>query len=145
MGVWQSMAISESGMRIEQLRAETAARNIARANVPLAAGVTPRGPLRVVARADGLAFGRLLQAERQGMADGLVRGQVVESADRGPRRVLDPGHPLADEHGFVAYPGIRTLDEMFVLTLATRAYEANVVAFNAARTMALRALDIGGR
>ncbi|WP_315385017.1 hypothetical protein [Microvirgula aerodenitrificans] len=145
MGVWQSMAISESGMRIEQLRAETAARNIARANVPLAAGVTPRGPLRVVARADGLAFGRLLQAERQGMADGLVRGQVVESADRGPRQVLDPGHPLADEHGFVAYPGIRTLDEMFVLTLATRAYEANVVAFNAARTMALRALDIGGR
>ncbi|WP_051528812.1 flagellar basal body rod protein FlgC [Microvirgula aerodenitrificans] len=139
------MAISESGMRIEQLRAETAARNIARANVPLAAGVTPRGPLRVVARADGLAFGWLLQAERQGMAAGLVRGQVVESADRGPRQVLDPGHPLADGHGFVAYPGIRTLDEMFVLTLATRAYEANVVAFNAARTMALRALDIGGR
>lgn len=145
MGVWQSMAISDSGMRIEQLRVETAARNLARANVPLATGTRPAGPLRVVALGGDTAFERLLQADRLGMADGLVRGQVVEAAEVSPRQVLDPGHPLADRHGFVVYPGIRALDEMFVLTLATRAYEANVVAFNAARTMALRALDIGGR
>ena len=35
-------------------------------------------------------------------------------------------------------------DEMINMMTATRAYEANVRAMNAARTMALRALEIGG-
>jgi flagellar basal-body rod protein FlgC len=61
-----------------------------------------------------------------------------------PRRVLEPGHPLADAEGFVRYPGVDAAAEMVALMSATRAYEANVVALNAARAMALKALEIGG-
>jgi flagellar basal-body rod protein FlgC len=51
---------------------------------------------------------------------------------------------LAKQKGFVAYPGINTVNEMVTLISATRAYEANVAALNAARVMALKALEIGG-
>jgi len=53
--------------------------------------------------------------------------------------------PDADEKGFVAYPGINPVAEMVNLISTMRAYEANVVAMNAAKTMAMKALDIGGR
>ena len=49
----------------------------------------------------------------------------------------------AGADGFVQYPGINPVSEMLQLIEATRAYEANVRALNAAKSMALAALDIG--
>ncbi|HEY8488578.1 MAG TPA: flagellar basal body rod C-terminal domain-containing protein [Thermaerobacter sp.] len=43
----------------------------------------------------------------------------------------------------MAYPNVDPLVEMVNLLAATRAYEANVAVFSAARTLALRALEIG--
>ncbi|ADU51089.1 flagellar basal-body rod protein FlgC [Thermaerobacter marianensis DSM 12885] len=60
-----------------------------------------------------------------------------------PRLVYDPGHPDAGPDGYVAYPNVDPLMEMVNLLAATRAYEANVAVFSAARTLALRALEIG--
>jgi len=57
--------------------------------------------------------------------------------------VYEPGHPLANERGFVAYANVDSATEMVSMMSATRAYEANVSAMNTARTLALRALDIG--
>ena len=82
------------------------------------------------------------------------QGQVRGNAERLPKPVLpvrqaeevgldEPGHPFANGRGFVAYPGVDTATEMVSLMTAMRAYEANVSALNAARTLALRALDIG--
>jgi flagellar basal-body rod protein FlgC len=78
--------------------------------------------------------------------DPLLRLLPRASVERGaavPRLVHDPASPLADENGFVAVARVDTATEMFNLMSATRAYEANVAAFNAARQMAQRALDIG--
>jgi flagellar basal-body rod protein FlgC len=60
-----------------------------------------------------------------------------------PRLVYEPGHPDANEKGFVAYPGINPISEMVNLMSATRAYEANVAALSAAKTMALKTLELG--
>ena len=60
-----------------------------------------------------------------------------------PRLVQEPGHPLANEQGLVAYPAVDAATEMVSLMSATRAYEANVAALNTARTLALKTLDIG--
>ena len=46
--------------------------------------------------------------------------------------------------GLRQLPGVDTATEMVTLMSATRAYEANVAAMNAARTLALKALEIGG-
>jgi flagellar basal-body rod protein FlgC len=67
---------------------------------------------------------------------------VVESRTS-PRRVFDPGHPDADARGFVAYPDVSPVSEMVRLVEIGRAYEANVRALSMARSMAMKALEIG--
>ncbi|MDQ8033155.1 MAG: flagellar basal body rod protein FlgC [Bordetella sp.] len=143
-----SFAISAAGMDIERARVEVASLNLANANTIQQAGQTYR-PLRVIAQAlDGPgamqpgAFGELVE---QGVASGGRLASVrVEPSDVAPRRVHEPGHPLADAQGYVSYAGVDPAVEMVQLMSATRAYEANVAAMNTARTLALRALDIGG-
>ncbi|POZ63782.1 flagellar basal body rod protein FlgC [Chromobacterium alticapitis] len=140
--MWQTLAISQSGMDVEQLRAEVASRNIANANVAAAPGAVLAKPMRVVTQPAG--FGQALDRASSDVPAGGVRAALVES-DAQPRKVLDPSNPLADAQGYVQYAGVNTLDEMFSLTMAVRSYEANVTAFNAARSMMQKALDIGGK
>ncbi len=139
MDYLSSFAISAAGMNVERLRVDVAALNLANSH----AAMTPDGvnyqPLRVVARVPAA----------QGFSDlvgnGLAGPQAsVEPSTAPPRHVLEPGNPVADAQGFVAYPGVDPTAEMMSLMSATRAYEANVAALNAARSMALKALDIGG-
>jgi flagellar basal-body rod protein FlgC len=56
--------------------------------------------------------------------------------------VYAPGHPDADEDGYVTYPNVDVVTEMVDMMAATRAYEANVTAIEAAKTMAQRALEL---
>lgn len=126
-------AIGASGMTLERTRAEAAALNLANAHVAAAPGEAGYTPMRAVARAVAPFSQHLLGPETA-----LVPAQTA------PRRVREPGHPLADAQGFVTYPGVDPATEMVTLMEATRAYEANVAAMNTARSMALKALDIGG-
>ncbi|MDI9420419.1 MAG: flagellar basal body rod C-terminal domain-containing protein, partial [Bacillota bacterium] len=45
--------------------------------------------------------------------------------------------------GYVQMPNVNVISEMVDLISATRAYEANITAINAAKSMAMKALDIG--
>lgn len=54
----------------------------------------------------------------------------------------DPHHPDANADGYVAYPNINPVIEMTNLIEATRAYQANVAAFNSSKTIAQGAIDI---
>ena len=145
MDYQDAFAISSAGMAVERLRVEVSATNVANANTVADADGKVFEPLRVVARASNAS---------QGAASGAF-SSLVELALAGPeasveaslqpaRRVLEPGHPLADAQGFVSYPAVDIATEMLTLMGATRAYEANVAAMNATRTMAMKALDIGG-
>jgi len=61
-----------------------------------------------------------------------------------PRMAYEPDHPLADPvSGYVAYPNVNVVNEMVNMIVATRVYEASVTAMNAAKEMALKALEIG--
>lgn len=54
----------------------------------------------------------------------------------------DPHHPDANADGYVAYPNINPVIEMTNLIEATRAYQANVAAFNSSKSIAQSAIDI---
>lgn len=82
------------------------------------------------------------EARETGLPGLLPQVQIVQNPGQS-RLVHDPGHPLADEHGFVRHAKVDLATETFTLMSATRAYEANLGAFNASRGMALRALEIG--
>jgi flagellar basal-body rod protein FlgC len=142
MDYFSAFAISGSGMSVEKLRLDVTALNLANMNSTRAAGGALYQPLSVISNARPGAFAAALA----GAANAQLGAQVTEVAASTvvPRLVYEPGHPSADNKGFVAYPGINTVNEMVTLISATRAYEANVAALNAAKVMALKALDIGG-
>src|SRR4029079_19565017 len=80
-----------------------------------------------------------------GAADGAGRGvEVAEvTTDRSAqRRVYDPGHPDADAQGYVSLPNVNPVSEMVDLISASRAYEANVTAMNAAKQMFSKTLEL---
>ena len=54
----------------------------------------------------------------------------------------EPSHPDANEKGYVAYPNINPAIEMADLVEATRAYQANVAAFQSAKNMANSIVDM---
>ena len=54
----------------------------------------------------------------------------------------EPGHPAADENGYVKYPNINSLVEMTDLREAQRSYEANINVIGASRRMIQRTIEI---
>jgi flagellar basal-body rod protein FlgC len=141
-----AFAISMSGMALEQLRLDTATMNLAQMNVAAKPGSAVYRAQRVVS-AESAGFAPVAFAGQFDRALAALTGAaatVATAAEAAPRLVLDPGHPDANERGYVAYPAIDHNTEMIQLMTAVRAYEANVIALNSAKTMAQRALDIGG-
>lgn len=66
-----------------------------------------------------------------------------ESQDSTPFKIIyDPTHPDADENGYVKMPNVNVVTEMVEMISASRAYEANVIAINAAKTIAKDTLEI---
>ena len=133
MSMFDALRISASGMTAERLRMDVVASNLANAN-------TTKG-------VDGLPYQRrdVILAEASGsFADHLagVRVAEVRVDPSNPRKVYDPGHPEADELGYVTLPNVNSVNEMVDLITASRSYEANVTAMNAAKQMFTRTLDI---
>ena len=62
--------------------------------------------------------------------------------DSEPIMKYDPTHPDANGEGYVAYPNINPVVEMSDLIEATRAYQANVAAFQSAKSMANNAVEM---
>lgn len=141
-------AIARSGMDVEHLRMEVIAQNLANASTTRTAGGEPYRPLRLVSgpRVDS-PFAAHLQAGTTPSAQDMagVQSYGVERMDVAPRLVYDPAHPHADANGMVAYSGIDHAGEMSLMVQTQRVYEANTVMFNAARSMYMRALELGNK
>ncbi|HEX5127722.1 MAG TPA: flagellar basal body rod protein FlgC [Rhodocyclaceae bacterium] len=143
MDYLNSFAISSSGMSLERLRLDVASLNIANANVSYGPNVAPLRPLQVLVQGVyAPKFSALFDGQASGL--GTVDASVVEVTNAEPRSVVDPTNPNADAKGIVRYPGVNVANEMVSLIKAVRGYEANMVAFNAAKVMAQKAIDMGG-
>ncbi len=75
-----------------------------------------------------------------------IDGKVVniqENKDTEPgNMVYMPDHPDADEKGYVMMPNVNIVTEMVDMIAATRSYESNMTAFNAAKQVAKDSLEI---
>jgi flagellar basal-body rod protein FlgC len=94
------------------------------------------------ARPKSTSFRDLLQS-RQGRQPAEVSAVKVFDDPRPPVLKFDPGHPDADEQGYVRLPNVNMMEEMVNMISATRSYEANVAAVKASKDMAMKALEIG--
>lgn len=138
-----SFEISAAGMAFERMRADVASTNLANMHTTRTAQGGAYKPLRAVASAsfNPASFEKQLSAAMH--SAGLLTAEVHETQVPA-RMVHEPGHPDANEKGFVAYPNVNLVTEMVSMMTATRSYQANVSALNAAKAMALKALEIGG-
>lgn len=139
MDYLQSFAISAAGMGAERKRVEVASLNLANAHTAQAPGQPGFQPQRVIVNATA-GFPSLVS---DALGSSALPVPIVEPSGAKARMVHEPGHPLADARGFVAYPGVDLATEMVSLMSAARSYEANVAAMNTARTLALKTLEIG--
>lgn len=141
-------SIARSGMDVEHQRMEVIAQNIANASTTRTGGGEPYRPLRLVSgpRVDA-SFTEHLQSGTVTSAHHLkgVQSYGIERLDVAPRLAYDPAHPHADKNGMVAFSGIDHASEMALMVQTQRVYEANTVMFNAARTMYMRALELGNK
>ena len=63
--------------------------------------------------------------------------------DQSPlRKSYEPGHPYADAEGYVEYPNIEPANELVNAVEVSRAYEANITAAEATKTMMRSALRL---
>lgn len=145
MSILTSLNISGSALTAQRLRMDVISNNIANAETTRTADGQPYRRQEVVfspiLSAAASPMGN--RAAQTGLREEGVQVASIFSDDRPPRMVYDPGHPEANQDGYVAYPNVDVVTEMTDMISATRAYEANVTVLNAAKAMANKALEIG--
>ncbi len=133
MDFLKTISVAASGLKAQSGRMRVIAENIANAQ---STAKTPGGdPYRrrvpVFEPDNKVAAG----------ADGVRIAQVRDDM-RDFRTVYDPGHPAADEKGYVKLPNVDALVEALDMREAQRAYEANLNVIETARSMEARTLEI---
>jgi flagellar basal-body rod protein FlgC len=139
MGFIRSFEISASGLYVQRKRMDIIASNLANMETTRTANGTPYRRKMIVLGAEPMEdFDALLHLHLQSAKlDGVVE-------DQSPfLRVHDPGHPDADEEGYVMKPNVGLVVEMTNMLMARRVFEANVTAMKTTRQMTLKALEIG--
>ncbi|WP_346937716.1 flagellar basal body rod protein FlgC [uncultured Clostridium sp.] len=142
MEAFRGLRISASGLTAERLRMDTISSNIVNAG-------TTRGE-------DGKPYVRKIAVFQENLKEAYNRSTgKVEDKLNGIKavgivddeseltKVYNPSHPDADEEGFVTMPNVNISNEMVELIASSRAYEANVNAMNAQKSMFLKTLEIG--
>ncbi len=144
MDLLSSMKISSSGLAANRKRMAAISSNIANAQTTRTPEGGPYRRKEVVLGAEPArdSFSDILEGELDEHAQ-TVHATTVISTDRPPLLKYEPGHPDANEQGYVAYPDINLMKEMADMISTTRSYEANISAMNTAKGMALKALEIG--
>lgn len=143
MNLSKAVAISAAGLAAEKTRVEAATLNLANMSASIAPGTAGFRPVKAVIHTQALPFSRLL--DNTAAPTLLAKAEIVPQTGVTTRSVYEPGHPDADANGMVSYPAVDHTTEMLTVVTALRAYEANLAALEATRTMATKALDIGGQ
>ncbi len=161
MGLFSGMDISASGLTAQRLRLDLISNNVANINTTRTGETTAAGnpiPYRrqvavFSARPAENDFSLALNSAL-GKSNSLVgQGVQVQSVIEDPSSFeleYDPDSPDAAKagdpevpEGYVRKPNVNIVTEMIDMISASRAYEANVTALNAGKSMMTKALDIG--
>jgi flagellar basal-body rod protein FlgC len=160
--MFSGLNISSAGLSAQRKRMNAIASNLANAETTKTekGGPYRRKMVELKAKGEHL-FGtalrqaglRLTTTNQAHMADVPIAGQGPEQVDESitateaedqsaPRTVYDPGNPEANPDGYVTMPNVNVVTEMVGMMTASRSFEANVVAIEAAKTMAKDSLEI---
>jgi flagellar basal-body rod protein FlgC len=133
MDLVKALNISASGLKAQGTRLRVIAENIANADS------TAQRPGAEPYRRRVVTFGNVLDREL-GAETVRVDGIVPDKSDFGRR--FEPGHPAADNKGYVLTPNVNSLLEVADMREAQRSYEANLKVIQSSRAMLQQTIDI---
>jgi flagellar basal-body rod protein FlgC len=145
MDFFSSLEISASALTAERTRMNLISSNMANANSTRTSEGGPYKRKDAVFTAEqprSPSFGETLNRFGAAAPVGVQVTEIIEDQSA-PRLQFDPKHPDADEKGFVALPNVSIIEEMADMITASRAYEANITAAQAAKSMAMKTLELG--
>ena len=148
MSLFTSFDINASGLTAQRCRMDIISENIANANTTRTQNGDPYVRKVVYFEEKGVrgsdTFSHVLNSVIKNYAGkGVKVAKVLEDRKTPQNMVYDPSHPDADENGYVMYPNVNIITEMTNLIDASRSYEANATAFEAAKAMTQQGLSIG--
>ena len=137
-----TLHISSTGLTAQRTAMNVIAVNLANVNTTRTPqGIPYRRKVTLMEPQPLDNFDAALSAQTE-VLSGVRVGDIVE--EKTPfRQVYQPGHPDANEMGYVSYPNVNVVTETTNMMFARRAYEANVTAISSTKKMALKALEIG--
>tara|TARA_B110000483_G_C18169042_1_gene532510 strand:+ start:881 stop:1387 length:507 start_codon:yes stop_codon:yes gene_type:complete len=165
VGMFTGLNISATGLRAQRIRQNVIASNLANAETTRTEEGGAYKRQTVVLKADPKEFDKRIVFGPEKMSGSRTDEehmyipdknfpideeyigsgvQVVEIAkdQSAPRMVYNPEHPDSNKEGYVEMPNVNVVQEMTDMITATRAYEANATAFNATKSMLMKALEL---
>lgn len=128
--------IAARGMSAQMLRLNTVASNLANA--------------RSVASTEAEAYRAIKPVFRTLYADNLEKTGVasvdvvdIVAVDRAPEKIFQPGHPKADQEGYIYVAAVDQEEEMVEMLEASRQYENNVEVVSTLRGLMMRTINMG--
>jgi len=128
--------IAARGMSAQMLRLNTVASNLANA--------------RSVASTEADAYRAIKPVFRTLYADNLEKTGVasvdvvdIVAVDRDPEKIFQPGHPKADQEGYIYVAAVDQEEEMVEMLEASRQYENNVEVVSTLRGLMMRTINMG--
>lgn len=146
MGILSAMNVGCDGLKVHGMRLDISSKNIANLDtpnyvrkIPLVVSTDRSSFLSVMNQMKESTFG----AGTLPYASGSVAmAGVVEDPTLGDR-LYKPGHPDADENGYIRTSNVDPLVEITDAIMAQRAYEASLAIITISKSMADKAATIG--
>lgn len=131
---FSTLSISGYGMRAQSERVRVIAQNIANSDTaPLKPGENPYTRQQITFKNE---------LDRK-LGEKLVKVDDIKEDTKAEYQMkYMPGHPAADEKGYVKMPNVNSLVETMDMREATKSYEANLGMFNQTREMMNRTISL---
>lgn len=128
-----SLYVASTGMRAQGTRLRIISENLANKD---STADTPGGEPY---RRKMVTFKNMLDRE---LGAETVNVKKIREDQTDFKLQFDPGHPAADENGYVKRPNVNSMIEMMDMREAQRSYEANLGVIEITKTMMARTIDI---
>ena len=135
-GVKNIFDVVGRSMGAQMVRLNTIASNIANMESKASSAEEAYKPIRPVFKT---VFGE--NYDKMGVA--AVDAETIVALNREPEKVYEPGHPHADEKGFVYKAPVNSDEEMVEMLEASRQYQNNLEVLSTVRALMMRTMNMG--
>lgn len=141
MGIMNAFQIGKQGLTVHGKRVEISAKNIANVDTP---NYTRKIPLLSASQDQSFAsvLNSLGSQSLSTVSGGVSFDGIVEDPTPGAK-IYKPGHPDADENGYIRTSNANPMVDIADATMAQRAFEASLGVMSISKAMATASLEIG--